>query len=118
MCNFCILFDFSSVRVKVDHGKASLEKAPSEIPFLEKDTFNFCPVCGGWLKEPVKAGVNFSQNLRRVRNMRGYTQEALGRELGIQKSAVCKYEKGRTKPNVYQLARLCRVLDVSPQDLI
>ena len=118
MCNFCILFDFSSARTKVENGTAVIEKAPENIPFLQKDTFNYCPVCGSPLKEEMQVSDSFASNLRRIRRMRGMSQEALGRELHMQKSGVCKYEKGRTKPNIEKLAVLCRILDVSPQELI
>lgn len=119
MCNFCILFDFSTVRAKVDQGVATIEKAPTQIPFLPKQQFNFCPMCGSPIDpELMSPSKIFPVNLRRIRRMRGLTQEALGRSLGLQKSAISKYEKGRTKPNVKQLAELCRVLEVSPQELI
>ena len=119
MCDFCILFDFSTYRAKVEHGTASLVKAPTEIPFLPKQQFNFCPVCGS-PRDPalVSSNKRFGQNLRRIRRMRGVTQEALGRELGMQRSAISKYEKGRTQPNASQIATICRLLDVSPQELL
>ncbi len=118
MCEFCLLFDFGSYRAKVDNGVASLVKAPTEIPFLPKQQFAFCPVCGSPRSEESMPTGKFPQNLRRIRRMRGFTQEALGRKLGVQKSAVCKYEKGRAVPNTKQLQVLCRVLNVSPQELI
>ena len=118
MCNFCILFDFSTARAKVDHGVATIEKAPEMIPFLPKDRFNFCPVCGSPLTEDYSVGRAFPARLRKVRRLRGYTQEALGREIGVKRSAICKYEKGRTKPNIKQLASICKILEVSPQELI
>ena len=119
MCNFCILFDFSSAMAKVDQGIATIEKAPTDIPFLPRQQFNFCPVCGS-PREPIeiKANSKVPSNLRRIRRMRGYTQEALGEKLGVQKSAISKYEKARTRPNIQQLAELCRILDVAPQELI
>ena len=117
MCEFCLLFDFSSYRAKVDQGVASLEKAPTEIPFLPKQQFKFCPVCGAQLVKASTSG-DFGQNLRRIRKLRGVTQTAIARELGMQRSAVCKYEKGRTTPNAKQIATICRLLGVSPQELL
>lgn len=119
MCNFCILFDFSTYKVKVEQGVASLIKAPTDIPFLPKDQFNFCPVCGSPRDaKAITQSRNFGYNLRRIRRMRGVTQEALGREIGVQKSAISKYEKGRCQPNARQIAKICRALDISPQELI
>ena len=119
MCNFCILFDFSTARARVEQGVASIDKAPTDIPFLPSQQFNFCPVCGS--PRDAKAfnlNASFAKNLRRIRRMRGMTQEQLGEMLGIQRSAVCKYEKGRTRPNVLQLMTICNALDVSPEELL
>lgn len=119
MCNFCLLFDFSSAKAKVDQGIATIVKAPTDIPFLPKDQFNFCPVCGSPRNpDDLKISNRFGQNLRSIRRMRGITQEALGRELGIQKSAVSKYEKGRVKPDIARLMTICRLLNVTPQELL
>lgn len=119
MCEFCILFDFSQASARVVSGVASIIKAPSDIPFLPKQQFNFCPMCGS-PREPEKLLLSnrFGQNLRRIRRMRGMTQEGLGKLMGIQKSAVSKYEKGRVKPDIARLMLLCRLLDVSPTELL
>lgn len=38
--------------------------------------------------------------LKQLRNSRGITQDELGRMLGVQKAAICKYENGRVNmPN-------------------
>ena len=119
MCNFCILFDYSTAMAKVDHGVASIVKAPEGIPFLRSQQFNFCPVCGSPRDdEVVRPSKRFGQNLRRVRRMRGLTQQALGNAVHVQRSTICKYEKGRIRPNVFQFAELCRVLDINPKELL
>ena len=117
MCDFCILFDFSSVRAKVEQGVATIERAPTDIPFIPKQQFNFCPMCGRPLVQEARSNA-FPQNLRRIRRLRGVTQEAIARELGLQKCAVSKWEKGRTVPNAKQLTTLCKLLNVSPQELL
>ena len=117
MCDFCILFDWSSAKVKVEQGIATIVKAPTDIPFLPKDQFNFCPVCGS----PRESSINtqsFGQNLRRIRRMRGVTQTALGNAIGVQKSCISKYEKGRTSPSMRKVVQICHVLEISPQELI
>lgn len=119
MCDFCILFDFSNARARVEDGVAWIEKAPENIPFLPKQQFNFCPVCGNPLTPTAQKQNNkFGQNLRTVRMLRGVTQEALARSLGLKKCAISKYENGRTYPNAKRLAQICRLLEVSPQELI
>lgn len=54
-----------------------------------------------------------------ARIAKGYTQEELGNLIGVQKSAVAKYEKGRVvniKRSV--LAKISKVLDIAPVDLV
>ena len=116
MCDFCVLFDFATTRTRVVDGLATIEKGTT--PFQDKDRFNFCPVCGSPVGDEARISASFPSNLRRIRRMRGLTQEAVGRSLKVQKAAISKYERGRTKPNVNQLRLLCRALDVSPQELI
>ena len=102
-----------------NQGIASIVKAPEGIPFLPRQQFNFCPLCGSPREQgkPITSN-RFGQNLRKIRRMRGLTQEALGRQIGIQRSGVSKYEKGRVKPDVAKLAQICRALDISPQELL
>lgn len=59
--------------------------------------------------------MRLGQEIKRLRLERGYTQQQLGDLLGVQKSAVQKYEKGTVK-NIKQetLLRLCQVFDVTP----
>ena len=119
MCDFCLLFDFSSARARVRNGVASIEKAPEGIPFLQKQQFKFCPMCGSPVDaESLVLTDRFPTNLRRIRRMNGITQEVLGREMGVQKSAVSKWEHKRATPDIYQLVRLCKLLDVTPQELL
>lgn len=59
--------------------------------------------------------MRLGEEIKRLRLERGYTQQQLGEMLGVQKSAVQKYEKGTVK-NLKQetLMRLCQIFDVSP----
>ena len=118
MCNFCLLFDFSTARARTENGKAWIEKAPTDIPFLPKQQFAFCPVCGNPLKGDSVSSERFAESIKRIRRMRGLTQEALGEMIGVKKSAISKYEKGRSFPTVTQLVKLCQVLEISPQELM
>ncbi len=119
MCEFCICFDFSQVRAVVNGGEAKLINAPENIPFLEEQQFKFCPECGSLLRaKPVASRNVFPSNLRRIRKMRGVSQAALGRALGVQRAAICKYEKGRTQPNAEALNKLAHLLDVTTDELV
>lgn len=117
MCNFCILFDFSSAMARVENGIATIVKAPTDIPFLPRQQFNFCPVCGS-PREATVSSQTFGQNLRRIRRMRGVTQTALANAIGVQKACISKYEKGRSSPSIRRVSQICRALDISPQELV
>ena len=59
--------------------------------------------------------MNIGSEIKRLRKERGLTQEELGKILGVQKSAVQKYEKGtikNLKPET--ISKLCQAFDVSP----
>lgn len=63
--------------------------------------------------------MNIGEKIRRARLEKGYTQEELGNLIGVQKSAVAKYEKGRVvniKRSV--LAKISQVLEIPPVELV
>lgn len=63
--------------------------------------------------------MNIGDKIRNARLAKGYTQEELGNMIGVQKSAVAKYEKGRVvniKRSV--LAKLSKVLEIPPVELV
>lgn len=54
--------------------------------------------------------------MNRIRDLRmqhGYTQDYLGNYLGVQKSAICKYENGRANPPQESLIMLSDLFSVS-----
>jgi len=63
--------------------------------------------------------MNVGDKIKLARIAKGYTQEELGNLIGVQKSAVAKYEKGRVvniKRSV--LAKISKVLDIPPVELV
>ena len=63
--------------------------------------------------------MNIGEKIKNARLEKGYTQEELGNLIGVQKSAVAKYEKGRVvniKRSV--LSKISRVLDIPPIELV
>lgn len=63
--------------------------------------------------------MNIGEKIKSARLAKGYTQEELGKLIGVQKSAVAKYEKGRVvniKRSV--LAKIANVLDIPPVELV
>lgn len=51
--------------------------------------------------------------LRELRSQSGYTQDMLGKFLGVQKAAICKYETGRANIPQELLSRLADLFGVS-----
>ena len=63
--------------------------------------------------------MNIGDKIKSARLAKGYTQEELGKLIGVQKSAVAKYEKGRIvniKRSV--LAKIAQVLEIPPVELV
>lgn len=59
--------------------------------------------------------MNMGQKIKELRKARGWSQTELGQRLGIQKSAVSKYERGAiTKFSQEQLKEIADVFGVSP----
>ena len=63
--------------------------------------------------------MSIGNKIRKARLDKGMSQEELGDILGIQKSAVAKYENGRvTNIKRQTLQKLSDVLDIPPHELI
>lgn len=63
--------------------------------------------------------MNIGEKIKKARLEKGYTQEELGNLIGVQKSAVAKYEKGRVvniKRSV--LSKISNVLGIPPVELV
>lgn len=63
--------------------------------------------------------MTIGEKIKKARLEKGYTQEELGNLIGVQKSAVAKYEKGKIvniKRSV--LAKISKVLEIPPVELV
>ena len=60
----------------------------------------------------------FGVALKRWREKRGMTQEALAHEAGITASYAGQVERGAKVPSLTVVLQLCRALDCSPGDLL
>lgn len=58
------------------------------------------------------------QKFKTLRNMYGLSQKEVADFLGIDRSAYCCYEINRAKPDVYNLARLAKLFNVSTDYLL
>lgn len=63
--------------------------------------------------------MNIGEKIRQARISKGMTQEELGKALGVQNSAIAKYEKGRVV-NIKRstLKKISDVLGIAPSELI
>ena len=61
--------------------------------------------------------MNFSENLKAARKAQGLSQEELAAVLEVSRQAVSKWEQGESYPEVEKLLQLCRVLEVSMDEL-
>lgn len=63
--------------------------------------------------------MNIGDKIRIARLNKGMTQEELGKALGVQKSAIAKYEKGRVV-NIKRstLKKISDILGIAPSELI
>ena len=60
----------------------------------------------------------FGEALKRWREKRGLTQEALAHEAGITASYAGQVERGRKTPTLTVILKLCRALECTPGDLL
>lgn len=63
--------------------------------------------------------MNIGQKIKNARISKGLTQEELGKIIGVQKSAIAKYESGRVV-NIKRssLQKIATALDIRPSELI
>lgn len=58
------------------------------------------------------------RRIRKYREVRGISQVQLAEKLGISNSRVSNWEQGINRPDADILADMCRVLEVSPSELL
>jgi transcriptional regulator with XRE-family HTH domain len=60
----------------------------------------------------------FAANLRRFRTEKGYSQEALAYEAGVNRTYMSKLEKGGSFVGLELMVKLAKVLEVEPADFL
>jgi transcriptional regulator with XRE-family HTH domain len=58
------------------------------------------------------------ENVRRLRNAKGLSQEALALDAGMKRSYLSDLERGTRNPSVRALGRLADALKVEPEELV
>jgi len=56
--------------------------------------------------------------IAKYRRLKNYSQRAFAELIGVSNSRVSNWEQGTHRPDVDILADICRVLEVSPSDLL
>lgn len=62
--------------------------------------------------------MGYLDQLAELRKRKGFTQQALADEMGVEQPTVQRWEKGKREPTISQLLELARVLEVEPGALI
>lgn len=65
-----------------------------------------------------KKGLHIAKILKEERIKKGATQEELAQYCGISKSSISKWEKGITRPSIYQLPQIANFYNVTIQKLL
>lgn len=60
----------------------------------------------------------FSKNLKEARKQKFLTQKQVAIMLNVVESCYANWEQGRTEPNIDMLRKLCKILEVSADELI
>ncbi|MBQ1399950.1 MAG: helix-turn-helix transcriptional regulator [Lachnospiraceae bacterium] len=58
------------------------------------------------------------ERIRRLRKSRGLSQKDFASRLGVSNSRVSNWEQGINRPDADILAQICRVLNVSPSEIL
>ena len=59
-----------------------------------------------------------AENLKRVRRLRGVSQDALAKQLFVTRQAISNWENGKTQPDLDMLEKIAHALDVDMTELI
>ena len=54
----------------------------------------------------------FGENLRELRNEKGYTQQQMADMLNIGRSTYTYYETGKSQPSYQNLKKICEILEI------
>lgn len=63
-------------------------------------------------------GEKFNENLKAVREKRGFSQKEMSEQIGVAKSTYSLYESGNREPNVQTIKKIADILNVSADELL
>lgn len=62
--------------------------------------------------------MQIAENLRKIRDIKGLSQENIADELGISLRQYSRWETGETSLNIEKIERVSKILEVKPLDLM
>ncbi len=62
--------------------------------------------------------MTFNENLMEMRKSKGWSQEELGNKLDVSRQTVSKWELGSTTPEMEKLIELCKVFEISIDEMV
>lgn len=62
--------------------------------------------------------MEFTENLKYLRNAYQFTQKQLADRLGLTANTVCEWEKGRSEPSITTIKKLAEIFDVTVDYLL
>ena len=62
--------------------------------------------------------MSFAENFKKARTEAGLTQQQVADTLGLDRSAIAHYEMGDSTPNFNRISKICKILNLSVEDLI
>ena len=62
--------------------------------------------------------IKLGRRIRYFRKLQGYTQEEFAFELNTSPAYISNIERGIKKPSLQKLLEICRLLQISPNDLL
>ena len=62
--------------------------------------------------------MSFAENFKKALTEAGLTQQQVADALGLDRSAIAQYEMGDSTPNFNRISKICKILNLSVEDLI
>ena len=62
--------------------------------------------------------MSFGENLKKYRKIKGLSQEALGKQMGLRGSVIGRYELDEATPKPERVSQFARALNVTPSELL
>lgn len=61
---------------------------------------------------------DFAETLKKLRTLKGMTQQELAEKIFVTRSVIVKWEKAISLPDIFMIERICKALSVNEYDLI